>query len=301
MFRALFQALRRLTDFLIYSNLFIAICALGFVWATYRTLGVPVRWDALSGLSFCATLGLYLALRIHAARKQNEQAPLLLWVNRNRLLAYALLLFGLFGACYYAFQLDAQVWLALAPAGLLSFAYGLPFLPVPARYRLRHRNYLKIFLIAGVWAWMSVILPVSYLGAEISKHSLWQDLVPLFFSRFLFVLGITLPFDIRDIESDRVYHLETIPMAIGVGPSILLARLCLITSLALLLPPTLLGDPFEMQSWMLYALLPLYLGTIWLVSFSRKTSNPYLYLGLLDGTMLGHWLHLEVWLYFFGA
>ena len=277
----------RTADFLIYSNLFIALCALGYTLSAYVIFDMPLRLDGLAALSFGGTLALYLALRLHSARqlRGKEFTERLVWVDRNRSLSWVLFGTGVALAIKGLIDTPLEVWIALAPAALFALLYGLPFLPLPPRYRLRHRNYLKIFLIAGVWAWMASVLPyVLYRQPTWSPgpthvmipqaHAVW-----LFVSRFLFVVGITLPFDIRDIETDRVFHLSTVPMALGVPGSILLSRILLFSSWVLLLP--VLGP--QPSFWLMGILVAF---TIWTVGFSATTKNEYLYLGWLDGTML---------------
>lgn len=275
--------LERAADFLIYSNIFVALCAMGYTLSACLIFNMPLCLGGLAALSFGGTLGLYLALRLHSARQLRGQefTERLVWVDRNRTLSWVLFGIGTALAIKGLIATPFEVWIALAPAALLALLYGMPFVPLPPRYRLRQRNYLKIFLIAGVWAWMASILPyVLYHQSPFGPdqipeaHAVW-----LFLSRFLFVVGITLPFDIRDIETDRVYLLSTVPMTLGVPGSILLSRVLLFASWVLLMP--VLGT---MPSFWLMGILVAF--TIWSIGFSASTKNEYLYLGWLDGTML---------------
>lgn len=246
-------------------------------------LGEPPVVDSLFVLVTGATLALYLALRLHASRRLKgiEFTERLLWVDRHHYFSWGLFITAVVVSLGALLNLELKVWLALLPAGLLSVAYGLPFLPVASRFRLRHKNYLKIFLISGVWAYMAVILPVVHTGGK----PLDFHVILLFFSRFAFVMGITIPFDIRDIEIDSVYRLETIPSALGVRKSIHLSWALLAISFLLLLP-VYLGPASWFAQTVLLPLLPIYLFTAWLAALSAYTKNDYLYLGLLDGTML---------------
>ncbi|MFT7587966.1 MAG: 4-hydroxybenzoate polyprenyltransferase [Limisphaerales bacterium] len=282
--KSVLSTVARVADFLIYSNLFIALCAGGYLWATYLMIDEPVMWDSLMVLVTASTLALYLALRIHASRRLRgiEFSERILWVDRNSAISWTLFSISILLTAASLLYTSYTVWLALIPAGLLSIAYGMPFLPIPTQYKLRHKNFLKIFLIAGVWAYMSVILPVVHTGAD----PLESSTLLLFVSRFLFVLGITIPFDIRDIEVDSVYKLQTIPSALGVRQSIHLAWICLLVSFLLLLPIYLQPEGADMIKTVLLPMIPIYLFTAWLVGLSRNTQNDYLYLGFLDGTML---------------
>jgi len=100
----------------------------------------------------------------------------------------------------------------------------------------------------------------------------------LFASRFLLVLGVTLPFDIRDIEQDRIIRLETVATAFGVRRTRHLAWICLAGSCSLML------GQLSVALWLAYA-APCALAA-WGVAQARPDGREYLYLGLLDGTVV---------------
>lgn len=92
--------------------------------------------------------------------------------------------------------------------GLLTLLYALP---VFSRQRnLRSFSGLKIFVIAFVWAGVTVILPLSP-----SKNVIFEAPVIEFVQRFLLVLVWILPFEIRDLKFD-LQQLGTIPQRVGV-------------------------------------------------------------------------------------
>jgi 4-hydroxybenzoate polyprenyltransferase len=68
-----------------------------------------------------------------------------------------------------------------------------------------------MYTIAFVWAGVSVLLPVLQDGNAISVDA-WISFV----QRFLFVIVITLPFDIRDLNYDVEEKINTIPKNLGV-------------------------------------------------------------------------------------
>lgn len=70
---------------------------------------------------------------------------------------------------------------------------------------LRNIPGLKLFLIAFSWAGITVLFPLiqNYMSIRITD---WIT----FIQRFLFVLVITIPFDIRDINYDN-NELKTLP------------------------------------------------------------------------------------------
>ena len=87
---------------------------------------------------------------------------------------------------------------------LLSLAY--------AAIPLREKAYLKLPLIAGVFALATVVYPVLLAGFELSDFT--PVLATVLLARVLYIAGITIPFDVRDLNIDSV-NMKTIPQQIG--------------------------------------------------------------------------------------
>ena len=111
--------------------------------------------------------------------------------------------------CYFGFQLSIKTLFLLAGFGLLTILYAIPFLS-GFQKNLRNISYLKIIVVALVWAGVTVVVPIfdSYDIVEYQKISL------VFLQRFLLICLLILPFDIRDIKYDAI-SLQTIPRKIG--------------------------------------------------------------------------------------
>ncbi len=75
---------------------------------------------------------------------------------------------------------------------------------------LRSVATLKIIVIAMVWAGVTYFIPIYAVNEFESTKVIFG-----FFQRFLFVVVLTLPFDIRDLRYDLKY-LQTIPQLIGI-------------------------------------------------------------------------------------
>ncbi|MGB1074934.1 MAG: hypothetical protein ACPGYK_02010 [Flavobacteriales bacterium] len=103
-------------------------------------------------------------------------------------------------------------------AGLLSVGYAI----WPAvEGGLRSFPGMKLPLIAITWAWATVLLPLSAEGLDLN---LWA-----FAGQMLFIAGITIPFDVRDMNQDAD-ALGTLPQRIGAHRAIRLALLLLAIS-----------------------------------------------------------------------
>lgn len=131
----------------------------------------------------------------------------------HRHLTYSLKTIQVFSALcfipllYSLFYLPWNVLLVIACFGIPTFFYAVPL--------IRHRNLrsltgIKVFVVAFVWAGISVIIPVM-----VAKESISNDVLLTFFQRIFIVVALMLPFEIRDIPYDSL-NLKTLPQQMGV-------------------------------------------------------------------------------------
>ena len=111
--------------------------------------------------------------------------------------------------CYFGYQIPLRTLLFAVPFVLLTFLYAVPFLS-GFHKNLREVSYLKIIVVAAVWAGFTVLIPAIDAGKEFSL-----ELVLMLVQRFLIVVVLILPFDIRDVQYDAI-SLQTIPKKIGI-------------------------------------------------------------------------------------
>ncbi len=128
---------------------------------------------------------------------------------------------------YFAFQVSSNTLIYMAPFIALTVLYTVPVFP--NRKNLRSIAGIKIFIIGLVWSGVTVLLPLVYGGIDLSFDFLIEMI-----QRFLFIVVMMLPFEIRDLEYDNI-ELETVPQKIGVTRtkvfgSILLVLFLLLTA-----------------------------------------------------------------------
>ncbi|SRX73525.1 hypothetical protein AEQU3_00965 [Aequorivita antarctica] len=144
----------------------------------------------------------------------------------HRSLTYSLKTIQVFsGICFVflafiAFKLSISTLLVTAGFALATFFYAVPFV---RHKNLRNFSSLKIFVVAFVWAGVTVILPMVATESSISA-----DVLLSFFQRIMIVVALILPFEIRDVPYDSL-NLKTLPQQFGVRNTKLLglAVLCL--------------------------------------------------------------------------
>ncbi len=276
------QLLKKFIDLILYGNFWIASCALAFYFQTTYLLNCYFDWTALAGLTFFSTFFLYAIHRVVGINKLKQFVD----VDRYHVIAhfkphiqfYAFMT-GI-ASVYYFFKIDWIIQLALIIPGILSLAYVLPILG--DQKRLRDLAYIKIFLIAIVWSWVTVILPALEFNAF---YSLPIALMAL--ERAFFVFAITIPFDIRDLKVDEFSEVPTIPYKIGVAKSKQLGLLCVFIFALFGFANFWIG----FYTWKtILTLLLSALTTAFMIQQSDPEKDDYFYSGLLDGSMLFQFL-----------
>ena len=274
--------IRKVTDLFLYSNVYIAVAAVALTAQTQLILFGEFELDALSVLVFFATMFIYASHRLvglFSVKKFLKEGRFhIINTYKNHIWIYTGI--AVIGLAYAFFQVNFRVQLALVLPGLISLGYVIPFLGFKKsrKLRLRDLNWIKIFLIAIVWAYVTVILPII----EVRSVS-WSDLL-IFVERAVFIFMITLPFDIRDLKVDQYNNVKTIPAVYGIPFTMKLV----LASLIFLLILASANYLFVPDSPIYFAAFGLWLSLISTYIFIRISidkTDDYYFTGLLDGTM----------------
>lgn len=282
------KTLAGLIDLIIFSNVFIACCAVAQGAMAYRLLALPVNSRVLVVLG-CATLALYNFSMILAKPAQPEMSPYrrARWIFRHERSLWVWTGLALSVVAVFAFQFHSESLLLLLVMGAMGLAYNIPFLHDGKRYRfgLRQIPGIKLFYIGLVWAMSCVLLPV----AEAHHNGWlidWPRVVQLMGWVFLFVVAITIPFDVRDIYQDRHYGLKTIPVMWGVRTAHVLCGLLLVMHIAWVL---ISGYTWEIRL-VLAGVSSLCAAVI---LFPKMSKGTYYYFLLLDGMLILQFLVVQ--------
>ena len=156
--------------------------------------------------------------------------------------------------------------------GLISTLYNVPEKSKGMfHFPLRSIPILKIFLIAYVWSSISSFLPAILVHEQVFT----LRIILVFFAHLMFIISITLPFDIRDFQVDNEKALITFPQLIGIIPTKLLAIVCLFIFTLIISTIT--------QSW--YILFFSLFTAILILNSSPKRKD-YYFTFYLDGTII---------------
>lgn len=283
------KVLLSILDFLLFSNLFIAICAVAQGLVTYHLLHAkPDRY--ILAIIFFGTLGVYNFSMLLSKPKNPEQSPYLRvrWIfSHHRLIISITLISVLCLIPLGLLYLSIEAKLLMIFTAVLALGYNIPFLTLNhQKIGLRNIPGIKLFLIALIWSVSCVLLPVVELEHNYQINISSAETLLLVAKRFLFIAAITIPFDIRDLFQDKLYALKTIPVMLGEKKAYVFCQFLLGGYLALLLlfNPTIDADTIALT-------LTLVL-TGWLILKSNIQKNEYYYFFYLDGTMLLQYLIL---------
>ena len=267
--------IKRLTDLILYSNFFIAACAVAMTLQTQLLLqGSFQLMSPIVILVFCATLVIYALHRLVGMFKVQdfigEGRYFIINKFKSHIWIYAIL--GILIGAYYFFQVSRTVQIVIVLPAFFSLGYVLPIFGKDKNLRLRDFSGLKIFLVAIVWAYVTVLLPA--LEAKIwTSEVLWMCV-----ERSLFVFAITLPFDIRDLKVDGHNEVQTIPSWIGTDKTIQLAGVLLVLFLIIVF--------FSYSMPVFIAMLISAISTLYLIYLSPRQTQDYFFTALMDGTMI---------------
>ena len=195
--------LKQVLNFYINASIHVALAVYAFVRVTELYFSLAYN-EPLDLFVFYATITGYNFIKYAGVAKLYHRS---LTNNLKIIQVFSLVCFVLM--CYYAWQLSIKTLLFLFPLGLLTLLYAIPFLS-GFQKNLRNVSHLKIIIVAIVWSGITVLFPF-FDAEEVLTINVFLSAI----QRFLFVIILILPFDIRDVKFD-VISLQTMPQKIGV-------------------------------------------------------------------------------------
>lgn len=267
--------LRKLSAFILFSSIFIALCAVGLCIETNILLGVPLNNFSFYCFVFGATLVQYnLHYLMKKAAVPNSER--LRWSQRNRTIHVIFLLTGILLILFSFFSFYLEHFVILALLGCIAILYSFPFLPFGEKRRIKDYGFLKIITLALLWTLVTVWFPANR----------WQTDPGLFTlvlaKRFVFMFVLCLMFDVRDIEIDSKEHINTLAVILGKKKSYLLSYILLLLFVAL----SFLQYYYLPQMNFLIAMIVSAIATWITIEITKKNNSDFIYLAGIDGMML---------------
>lgn len=285
------KAFQSILDFLLFSNVFMSLCAVAQALVTYHLIDARPNYTILA-LLFTATLGIYNFCILITKPKEPQQSPHLRirWFFAHYRLMITFTLVSVLSLVPLFFMISTPARLLLIFSGIISVCYALPIFTLgDQKFGLRNIPGLKPFLITVVWTLSTVLLPILEAKELHLTTVSMQDTTLLIAKRFLFIFALTVPFDIRDFFEDNKLGVKTIPVIIGQKNAYIFCA-ALLTGYVIML--FLYHDNgFNADFWALTFTAAL---SVWLIFKSKWEKNEYYYFFYMDGVLILQFVFLAL-------
>ncbi len=252
------QFLKKVFELYIFSNIHVAVGTFCLVKITLLSYGISENKTAFFVLF--STISAYNFIRLY--RITDIAYWFSDWLKSNKVVLYIITSISILTSLFLAlsFQLKAFLW--LLPFGIFTFFYVLPF---PFKnIPLRNIAGIKLFLIAISFAGITVLFPLVQNDMTINLNA-WIH----FIQRFLFVMLITIPFDIRDLHVDNK-SLNTLPQMVGLKKTKIIGVLLGVLIVML----EYLKQPIEVNQMIIIFLIVIF-SILFLINSKEKQSKYY--------------------------
>lgn len=251
--------------YIVETNVFISLCAIAFYLSGGVLLGIRIYEVQPSGILvvFFSTLLVY-----NVSQTKFGIVHFMKFRSTKNIVLYVAVLLSL---VTFSWEIPFVTLLYMTHLGIISIIYNSPLLNDFRYLPLRSIPLIKIFIIGYIWASMGSFLP-GMMGGIPPGLTTWL----VFWAQFFFILGITLPFDIRDFYRDYKENLKTIPGIIGIGNTKRLSYCFLVAHFILMFYVT------EYAWW----LLPVVALALWLTKKSSASRADCYYTVYIDALII---------------
>ena len=256
------QVLKRILNFYLNSSIHVALAASALTWVTLIELDLKLDKYLLYFVFFSTITGYNFVKYFGVAKFHHRN--LAAWLKVIQVFSFIAFL----AMCFVTFYLELNTLILIGILGVVTFFYAIPVM-LPKHYlfddhkNLRQIGGLKVYVIALVWAFTSVFLPVVNEAVTINT-----DVMILGLQRFCYVLVLMLPFEIRDLNYDSL-KLATIPQKIGIKKTKIIGVLLLLLFVLLDYFKDVLTEE-TLLSTIIIAII-----TLVLLIFSNKNQSKY--------------------------
>lgn len=254
------------------SNLWIALASFCFYQVSLVQLGNGINITNTSIFIFFSALFSYNLLKFFGFEKKEKETN---FITKIIVVVSA-------SACFFYYKDISAVSIKyFIVAGLLTFLYANPlFVNKKRGFSIRKFWFLKSITVALVWTITSSIIPLIEFQATESQLYLFS------LEKFLFILGITIPYDIKDLQKDKLQKgMTSFVMKFGVSITIIVSNFVLFCALCL---------AFYLFPNFRLATILIYTSAIIINVFTNESRTTHWYTFLVDGLII---LYLFIYLF----
>ena len=188
--------LKQFFRYFIYSNLYIACCAVIMAEQTWFLILRSPPNKYFLAFVFFSTITSY-SFHWYLTSESITVSGRLAWIKKHKIYHIILFFIGILASAFFFFYL-LPFWPWLLFSGFITFLYSAPKIPYGFFLWLRKVAYGKTLLLAGVWTYVTTVLPIV-----ISTGKWSPDFTFFTLSRFFLIYAICILFDYRDREDDK--------------------------------------------------------------------------------------------------
>lgn len=268
-------ALKNIFDFIIFSSLFIALCATVLVYQAYFLfIAKPLNFQFQAFVFFATICSYNFHWMLSHTDINPAGTPVLFF--RQKKFQRTVFICSLIPVVYYATYFLTH-WYLLLIAALLTFLYSSPKISYPPFQWLKKIAFGKTIFLAIVWTYVTTILPFFIEGISINN-----ELLIFFAGQFFFIFTLCILFDYRDRQEDiaegiksLVTYMDEKGIDILFSISVLISAVCFIVL-----------SFYQVNKWhFLISLVPLVIVAP-VYRYAKKNFSDYLYCFVLDGLMM---------------
>jgi 4-hydroxybenzoate polyprenyltransferase len=277
--------LRKLFNGFVFGNFFISLCTLSMIFTTFLMNDLPLRLTPFTLFLTFSTYMLYNFHRVSFRLNYSSSGDFLKSILSERLPViekiFWIISFLVIVAC--AFLLSARVYICFIPLAFLAVSYSVPLYKRRGKkIRLLEIFFIKTPVLAGVWGATTTIIPLVEQGMSISTGFVMLQLA----SRCLFIFALCIPFEMRDLETDRKNNVRTLAVIFGRKNTMITG--CTVILIELFLHH--LMNSLSMKS--ILALDASSIIALILILQQNSLRKPLYYKFYIDGTMVVRFLFL---------
>ncbi|NRB58347.1 MAG: hypothetical protein HRU50_00230 [Winogradskyella sp.] len=202
------KVFENLFNFYLNSSIHVALAVVALTYITFIEFDLESDKNMLYFVFFATVTG-YNFVKYFGVAKFHHRS-LAGWLKTIQVFSF----FAFLALCYFALGLSYVTLICIAILAFITFLYAIPILPMryfrDKKKNLRQISGLKVYIIAFVWTFATVILPILENNIEIDT-----DVIVSSLQRYILVIVLMLPFEIRDLNFDSL-KLATIPQRIGI-------------------------------------------------------------------------------------
>lgn len=261
------NALNAAAQWFVYANGLVGLAA--WAWVRFVELVFQLPGTGTAALAGWGTVAAYGYMRIfELGGEHSSKVPLLKWLLNHPVQAVITLAVSTLAAGWQMIHFVPSDWPPFLIFVAVAVLYPLSLPMGEKMLGIRSTPGIKLLTIAATWVGLTSFFPLWRAGIAFGSAEIGFMLVQGFF-----LMGLTLPFDIRDLVHDPV-HIRSLPQLVGETKARILATSFMVLATAGWLVFALLYSQVSVSETLAVALV--FGGSVFLVH-RAKSSLPDAY------------------------